>query len=265
MRLFFHSTWGSLDCSNIQGVAALCTHHWCTNSDHFLIKWLLTVPVHPCSLFHRCLGHPYNSPRDKARPREPSIGRRSLLLARKSPPQRCCPGGSRWCCLSGLSRWRRCQRNPLRRWLRCFLGIIFDYQITKDQKSTKKTTRAKNSQKELKKRENNMWTALNASWSLTLSSKCICCDFRGKGGVFEFLLRSSHLGPHKFFVSSWGQAQPCWGQPGRPLCSQKFRLSSHIFGTASTLSRTAWLTSLSSLILLVLIKSAGPHKFCWSS
>ena len=121
---------GSLDYSNILGWFSLCTHHQCTISDHFLPKWQLTLHfVHPRYLHfwtwsHRFQGSPYNSRMDRARHREPSMLRHSWIPGRKSPPQKCCSGGSRWHCSCFSSWWRRRQRNPLRRRLRCFLGII---------------------------------------------------------------------------------------------------------------------------------------------
>ena len=152
MPLLFQSILqsGSLDCSNILGWFSLCTYHQCTILDHFLTKWQLTLHfVHPrCLHFwtwsHRFQGSLYSSQMDKARHREPSRLRHSLLPGRKSPPQRICPSGSRWRCSSGSSRWRRCQRSQLRRRLWCFLGIIFDIKqkLPKTKKVPKTTNKS---------------------------------------------------------------------------------------------------------------------------
>ena len=129
---------GSLDYNNILGGFSLCTYHRCTISDHFLPKWQLTLHfVHPrCLHFwtwsHRFQGSPYNSRMDKARHREPSMLRHSLLPGRKSPLKKGCQGGSRWRCSCFSSWWRRCQRSQLRRRLWCFLGIsVWHFSKTK--------------------------------------------------------------------------------------------------------------------------------------
>ena len=95
IHLFFLSISGSLDYNNSRGAPLLCTHHRCTISDHFLIKWRLILSFvdprhcHCWSRSHRFWGRPYNSRMDKVKPREPSIVRHSLHLGRKSPPQKC--------------------------------------------------------------------------------------------------------------------------------------------------------------------------------
>ena len=130
MQLFFLSTSCSLGCNSNPYASSLCTHHWCTNANHSLTKLqLILYFVHPrCLHFwtwsHRFQGSPYNPRMDKVRHQELSMLQHSLLPGRKSPPQRCCSGGSRWRCSCFSSWWRRRQRNPLRRRLRCFLGII---------------------------------------------------------------------------------------------------------------------------------------------
>ena len=83
--------------------------------------WLLTLHfVHFHFWSYRCWGHPYTLPRGRARPLSMSIVPHSWLPGRKSPPQGCCPGGSRWRCSCVLRTWRHCRRNPLRE---CFLDI----------------------------------------------------------------------------------------------------------------------------------------------
>ena len=95
MPLSFLSTSCSLGCNSNLYTSLLCTDacYWCTISDYFLTKWRLTSPFpdrrRGWSQSHRFWGRPYNSRMDKARPRELSIGRHSLHLARKSPPQKC--------------------------------------------------------------------------------------------------------------------------------------------------------------------------------
>ena len=129
-QLSFLSASGSLGCNSNLYTSLPCTDacYSCTISDHFQTKWKLTFPFpdprHNRSRSYRFPGLPYNSRMDRARPREPSIDRHSLLPGRKSPPQRCCPGGSRWRCSCGWRTWRRCQRNPPRRCLWRFLEII---------------------------------------------------------------------------------------------------------------------------------------------
>ena len=127
MHLFFLSTWGSFDCNNNQGSLLLCTHHWCTMQEHSETVWQLILRFLDPHKFrywtadYKFWGRPYNSPRDRARLRAPSIAPHSWLPSRMLPPRGCCPDGSRWRCSCGWRRWRRCQRNQLGRWLWCFI------------------------------------------------------------------------------------------------------------------------------------------------
>ena len=132
MPPFFLSTSGTLDCNNNPCASLLCTDAWnsCTSPGCSLCKLQLIFPFLDPQLFrhwtphHRFWGLPYNSPRDRARLRAPSIAPHSWLPGRKSLPWGCCPGGSRWRCSCGWSLWTRCQRNPRRGQLGCFLDII---------------------------------------------------------------------------------------------------------------------------------------------
>ena len=123
MQLFFLSTWDSLDCNNNPYASLLCTgdRSWYTIQGRSLSKLQLIFPFLDPQLFrrwtqdHRFWGHQCNSRRDKARLQVQSIALHSWLPGRRSPPQRCCLGGSRWCCSCGRRMWMRCQRNRLRK------------------------------------------------------------------------------------------------------------------------------------------------------
>ena len=129
------SIWGSSDCNSSPYASLLCTGacHWCTILGYSQNKWPLIFPFLDPQLFrhwtrdHRFWGHQCTLPRDRARLRGLSIAPHSWLPGRKSPPQRCCLGGSRWCCSCGWSMWKRCQRSPQRGRLWCFLDIIVWY------------------------------------------------------------------------------------------------------------------------------------------
>ena len=135
MLLFFRSISGILDCNSNPCAFLLCTGAWrlCTNQGRCPNKWRSTPHfVHPphfrfWTQDHTFWGHQCTLPRDRARPRAPSIAPHSWLPGRKSPPQRCCPGGSRWPCSFDWKMWRHRQRNPQRGQSLCFLDIIVWY------------------------------------------------------------------------------------------------------------------------------------------
>ena len=71
-----------------------------------------------------------------------------------------------------------------------------------------------------------------------------CCDFRGKGGVFEFLLQTSVI----------PKLRTAWRADLWVLTNSSCPLEDRLNPAEDSLAD-----------LFVLIYSVGPHKVCWSS